>query len=364
MQRILGQTRALEVLRNALQSKRMHHAWLFAGPTGVGKHTTAIELARIVLDPNAQPNLAGEIEADPDSPTSREIDAGTHPDLHLIHKELALESDNAALRNRKQMNIPIDLLRERMLGGLSGTKHHEAAAYRTAARNHGKVFIIDEAELLDSVTQNALLKTLEEPPAETYIILVTSRLERLLPTIRSRCQLVTFTPLDDDAMQQWIDRASLDVTPAQRRWIVQFADGSPGVAMLAAEYGLYRWHEAMEPLFAELERGRFPVSMGETMASLIDEFAAAWVKNHKNASKDAANKNGTRLMLTLLASYVRQQLATACEHGDNLESWLTYAELLRAAELQAYSNVNLKMLLENLAVQWHATRATSVALAN
>jgi DNA polymerase III subunit delta' len=71
MHRILGQDRALDVLRSALRSQRMHHAWLFSGPAGVGKHTTAIELARILLDPDAQPTLTGEIEASPDSPTSR-----------------------------------------------------------------------------------------------------------------------------------------------------------------------------------------------------------------------------------------------------------------------------------------------------
>ncbi len=361
MQRILGQDRAISVLRSALQSRRMHHAWLFSGPRGVGKHMTAVELARILLDPEAQPNLAGEIEADPNSPTSREIDAGTHPDLHLLHKELALESDNPELRRRKLMNIPLDLLRERMLGGMSGTRHYEAAAYRTAIRNHGKVFIIDEAELLDQYSQNALLKTLEEPPAETYIILITNRLERLLPTIRSRCQLVRFTPLDDVAMAAWMDRAALDMPPKQRTWIQAFAEGSPGIALLAVEYNLYHWHETMQPLFDELNRNRFPVSMGETMAGLIDEFAATWVKRNKNASKDAANKDGARLMLSMLASHARRQLALACERGESVDQWTTLAELLRNAETQLHSNVNLKMLLENLAVQWHTNCETLAA---
>lgn len=360
MHRILGQDRALEVLRSALRSRRIHHAWLFSGPTGVGKHTAAVEFARILLDAEAQPTLTGDIESDPDSSSSREIDAGTHPDLHLIHKELALESDNPLLRKRKLMNIPLDLLRERMLGGYSGDRYHEAAAYRTPVRGHAKVFIIDEAELLDQYSQNALLKTLEEPPPATYIILITSRLERLLPTIRSRCQHVHFTPLDDAAMQTWTQRAELDAPPKERRWIEQFADGSPGVALLAADYGLYQWHEAMQPLFAELDRGRFPASMGETMASLIDAFAVAWVKKHKNASKDAANKHGTRLMLSMLAAHARQRLRESCKSGTCCDEWIELADLLRAAEIQLYTNVNMKMLLENLAVQWHAKRTELV----
>src|SRR5204863_4320065 len=111
----------------------------------------------------------------PNSRVQHLIDARTHPDFHIIHKELAAYSDNRELREKKQINIPIDLLRERLLGGTSGSSHHEAPAYRTAALGHGKVFIIDEAELLDPTAQNAMLKTLEEPPAQTWIFLITSQ---------------------------------------------------------------------------------------------------------------------------------------------------------------------------------------------
>lgn len=353
MQRILGQDHALGVLRRAVRSGRVHHAWLFSGPGGVGKHTAAVAFARVLLDPEARVGADGAIEVDADSAVGREIEAGTHPDLHLIHKEQALLSEDRELRERKQSNIPIALLRERMLGGLVGGKHHEAVAYLTPMRGHAKVFIVDEAELLDQYGQNAMLKTLEEPPAATYFILVTKQIERLLPTIRSRCQHVRFSALDDEAMGRWMEQANLEVPPAQRRWIEEFAEGSPGVALLAAEYGLYGWHEAMQPLYGELERGRFAVSMGETMAALIEEFAVAWVKNHKNASKDAANKDGARLMLAMLGSYARQRLREACERGGNVDRWMVLGDVLRDAERQMYLNVNLKMLLENLAVQWH-----------
>ena len=126
MNRILGQPRAIDVLQASLRSGRIHHAWIFSGPPGVGKFTTAVEFARILLDPDAGPNLGGMIEADPEGRTSRLIDAGTHPDLHVIRKELALYSENAELRRKKLTNIPIDLLRETMLGGKSGEKQLDA----------------------------------------------------------------------------------------------------------------------------------------------------------------------------------------------------------------------------------------------
>ena len=81
---------------------------------------------------------------------------------------------------------------------------HDAPAYRKSVLGNGKVFIIDEAELMDNNGQNSILKTLEEP-LETPIILVTSRPERLLPTVRSRCDHVRFGPLSDEDMRKWLD---------------------------------------------------------------------------------------------------------------------------------------------------------------
>ncbi|UCD75498.1 MAG: AAA family ATPase [Phycisphaerales bacterium] len=353
MQEILGQPQALKSLRAALDSGRVHHAWIFSGPRGVGKFTTALALAKILLDPDAGPNLAGEFESDPDSRTARLIDTGTHPDLHVIHKELALYSDNPQLRTRKLLNIPLDLLRERMLGGKTGDdRQHEATAYRTAALGHGKVFIIDEAELLDQYSQNSLLKTLEEPPAETYIFLITSRPERLFATILSRCQHVRFGPLEEDALHEWFERANLEVGERERAWIEDYCAGSPGLALLAAEYGFHHWWETLEPMLAELECGRFPDAMGETLAKLVDDFAQRWVKNHVNASKDAANKDGLGNLLALLATHARRSLHESCGGNGDADYWLQVIDLIRHAEQQADANVNLKQLLENLAVQW------------
>ena len=198
---IHGHQRPLTTLRSALEGDRMHHAWIFSGPEGVGKCTVAEELARILLDPTLDGSHLGEPEPVLNTEVGILLAAGTHPDLHVIRKEDAAWSDNRQLRERKQLNIPLDLLRERMIGGrTSDGKIKEAPAYRTPSMGNGKVFIIDESELLDRTAQNVLLKTLEEPPAGTYIILVTSKPDQLLPTIRSRCQQLPFGGLGADSM--------------------------------------------------------------------------------------------------------------------------------------------------------------------
>ncbi|MHC4219396.1 MAG: DNA polymerase III subunit, partial [Planctomycetota bacterium] len=249
---ILGQPKALETLTAGLRSGRIHHAWIFSGPKGVGKFTTAMTLARVLLDPKADddPNTA------PDPETVRLIRDGLHPDLHVICKELALYSDDTSLQKRKLMNIPVGVLREHLIGGQVGEKFHEARAYMTPVRGHAKVFIIDEAELIVRVGQNALLKTLEEPPPRTYIFLITSRPQRLFPTIHSRCQHVQFVELDPEAMGVWFKRSGLDLEGPQRRWVEQFAQGSPGLAKLAAGHGFYEWQVTLNPMLKELDQGR------------------------------------------------------------------------------------------------------------
>jgi DNA polymerase-3 subunit delta' len=361
MDRILGQDSATEVLRSALRSGRLHHAWIFSGPRGVGKFTCAIEFARILLDPDAAANLAGEIEADPHGRTSRLIDAGTHPDLHIIRKELALFSENAELRRKKLANIPIDVLREHVIGGKTGDERiHEAPAYRTATLGHGKVFIIDEAELIDATGQNALLKTLEEPPAQTYIILVTARPERLFPTIRSRCQHVRFGSLDKSAMGAWFERSGPKVDADERAWIEQFCQGSPGLARLAADYGFHEWAKTLAPMLRRLDHGEFPATMGQTLAEQVESFASDWVKTHRNASKDAANKDGAGHVLALLAAHARRRLNESCARGEEPQQALAMIDRLREAERQLASNVNLKHVLENLVVQWAQSASETV----
>lgn len=368
---ILGQDRALELLSAAMRSGRFHHGWIFAGPRGVGKFTTAMQAARVLLDPeNDQRSAGGELLsiASPKSRVQDLIDAGRHPDLHIIRKELALFSDDRKLREKKQTNIPIDLLRERVIGGEVGGRYHDAPAYRTAAHGHGKVFIIDEAELLDDVGQNALLKTLEEPPAQTWFFLIASQPDELLPTIRSRCHTVRFSALDSPTMHKWFraQAASDSELGAQHKalspWIEQFADGSPGSALLALQYNFAQWQKTLDPMLAELDRGRFPAAMGETLGAMIEEFSVAWVKAHKNASKDAANKDGARQVLGLLASHARARLGQAVTSGGDHDgsNWGEVIDLVRECERQIESNVNQKLAVENLVVQWAQVNSPAV----
>ncbi|MCA9312073.1 MAG: AAA family ATPase, partial [Phycisphaerales bacterium] len=255
---VIGHERAKTTLRAALQSGRVHHAWIFSGPIGVGKRTMAEAFASMLLDPTTALDLAGEFEPDPDSETQRLLSRRAHPDLHIITKELALYSDERKIRESRQRTIAKDVIDTHLLGpiALASTLHTDSRA--------SKVFIIDEAELLDASKSNArtqasMLKTMEEPPPGSVIILVTSNEERLLTTIRSRCQRVVFGTLDDLQMKAWMKRAGLDLSGTEAQWTLAFAQGSPGRVMQAVETGLYAWARALEPQLQALDAGRFPI---------------------------------------------------------------------------------------------------------
>ncbi|MEL7484826.1 MAG: AAA family ATPase, partial [Planctomycetota bacterium] len=240
---VLGHDRPIHQLTAAIESERLHHAWVFHGPKGVGKLTTALAFAALVLDPTTERDLSGNLAPDPAGRVQSLLQAGTHPDLHVITKELARYSTERSVRESKLTTIPKDVVETHLLRPAALAPQLNSGALAT------KVFIVDEAELLDrsptnAPVQNALLKTLEEPAPGTLIILVTSDEQRLLPTIRSRCQRVRFAPLPGDAMQHWTK--SQDLTPDQADWALRFGQGSPGLVLEAIATGQDRWRARIE----------------------------------------------------------------------------------------------------------------------
>ncbi len=342
---IVGQDRALGVLRAAMTSERVHHAWVFHGPRGVGKFTTAAAFGAMLIDPSLSPDLSGELSPDPDSPVRRLIAQGAHPDFHVVTKELAAFSREADVRARKQTNIPVEVLREFLIEPASRTR---AMAGQSLA---AKVLILEEAHLLAREGQNVLLKTLEEPATGTVIILCTSNEERLLPTVRSRCQRVAFTLLDPRSMDAWLASSGLPFARSGLPpWMEAMAGGSPGAVIEAAEAGLDAWDNKLRPLLDEAASGGPAIALPSQMASLTDAFAKKAVDEADNASKEAANREAVRLMLGYVASWARLKLRAAAGHAE-AERWASAIDAISESESLVASNVRILNVMEFLVAQ-------------
>ena len=337
---VVGQERAIGVLRRAAASGRLHHAWLFHGPEGVGKFTTALAFAGELLTPSGAPGREA----------SRLLASGMHPDLHVVRKELASISRDEGVRSSKQLGIAIEVVREFLIEPASRTR------VASGSSPGSKVFIVDEAHLLGPEAQDALLKTLEEPAPGTVIVLVTHIPERLKATVRSRCQRVAFGTLDEGAMRSWLAGSGLEVPKDVMTWALRFASGSPGALRAAVESGLVAWQAAVGSMLDKATQGRTPVELGGVLAKLVDESAAAAVEHNPRASKEAANRVAARRMFRLLGERCREELAAGAQRGDApaLERAAEALDRVAAAERQVDSNVALALVFDNLAAQWAA----------
>jgi len=190
----IGNRKTIDRLRAKLRVGRFPHALIFSGPQGVGKHTCAHMIAKALNCTKAAPgDFCGACSS------CRKIDAGTHPDVMAI----SVEEDAAQIKIAQVRQI-------------LGMLHLEPLEGRS------KVFIIDPADLLNPEASNALLKGLEEPPENSFFILVTVNVRELLLTVRSRCQSYNFTPLALEEIRRYGVSDEL---------IVRWSQGSIGRAL-------------------------------------------------------------------------------------------------------------------------------------
>lgn len=338
---VYGQSRAVRLLKEAMASGRVHHGWIFHGPVGVGKMTAARAFAAMLLNDGSEPIGAM-------------LSTGTHPDLHVVTKELALVSREDNVRRSKQASIAKAVIEEFLLEPASRSRVVESKSIAH------KVFIVDEAEMLNHISQNMLLKMIEEPPAGTIIILVTSDEHRLLTTIRSRCQRVGFETLRDDAMQMWLAASGIEVESTKRDWLLSMSGGSPGRFAEALTNDLYSWHTALDgPLRALLDgRVNEATALGSTMGKLIEERASEAVKDSPEASKDAANRAWSKRMLVFVADRTRRHLLASArdELGERAERLAGALDWIAAAERQIDGNVSYAASIDNMVSQISAGR--------
>ncbi|MEK6560843.1 MAG: DNA polymerase III subunit delta' [Nitrospirota bacterium] len=196
---IKGQDRAINILKRAISNDHVSHSYLFYGPDGVGKKGVAISFAMALNCVEYNDDACGLCTP------CRKIVAGIHPDVTILHEESG--------------EIKIGAIRD----VINGMVYKPLEARK-------RVIIVNEAERFNLSSSNAFLKTLEEPPAETVIILISSSPDMLLQTILSRCQKVAFNQVSPQIITDILIE-KLGLEQGQAEFVSYMADGSPGKAI-------------------------------------------------------------------------------------------------------------------------------------
>jgi DNA polymerase-3 subunit delta' len=348
---VIAQERALGALRAALRRGALHHAYLFGGPAGTGKARAARLLAQAANCEGPAAPRAEEGSSVAPEPGYREepcgacvpcrkIAADNHPDVLWLAQERVMAKagrwEPKAGRSPSK-DIVVDQIRDLV--------DHRLAMKRFEGRR--RFAIVDPADAMNPQAQNALLKTLEEPPDGTTLVLVAGSPDALLPTIRSRCLRVSFQPIPDALVVSELEAAGR--SPAEARLAAALAGGSLGRAMALDPAELDALHEAV--------RGA---------AALDPDDALGWLAFARERGGDRAQAAD---LCELLAVWLRDVLAAQAGGGSpalldlapetgRIAAALTPAEVVRRREEVAWTVLALKqnaspvLALERLVIRW------------
>ncbi len=257
--RLIGQDAAERNFLAAHASGRLHHAWLLTGPRGVGKATLAWRIARFLLaEPPADDGLFGapeppvSLDIAPDHPVARRLLALSEPRLKLIRR--AWDEKKDVLKTV----ITVEEARELK------------TFFQLSATDGGRrVVILDAADEMNSQAANAVLKILEEPPADATILIVAHQPSRLLPTIRSRCRELRLAPLGPADMAEALAQAGADTDNPAR--LAELAAGSVGEAIRLANLEGLDLYAALTALFRPRLDRPSAIKLSEGLAGRANE---------------------------------------------------------------------------------------------
>ncbi len=312
---IIGHTNIKRYFQQAITSGKVSHSYIFEGIEGVGKKMTARAVAKMLLC-QGEEKPCGECKA------CILVDASTHPDISFIEKDTRVTKTDTI---RDELVTKMDI------------KPYQGPY---------KIMIITEADTITPQGQNAMLKTIEEPPSYGIVILITNNVDKLLPTIQSRCIHLKFNPLNQTEIKAYLDKQP--ISEEQKHIFAQFCEGSIGLAnqLIHDEDFLNYRSESIE----RLQR--------------IEEANLMQLYTHVKELVDQKEKLGQILQLWLL--WYRDLALIKAGEKERLyykdyestlldtSSKLTYnmickqTDLIKNAKLQIEQNINPTLAVENL----------------
>jgi DNA polymerase-3 subunit delta' len=286
---VKSQNHIIEAFQRSLELGRLGQSFIFSGPDGVGRFKMAGELAKLLLCESPAGN--GTADSCGVCASCRLFDFGTHPDFRHIFKELNKFSQNAELRKKSPSEFPIDVVREFFIDVIAGKPQ---IAKRT-------VYVLSEAEKLNASAQNAILKTLEEPPSHCVIILLCTKTERLLDTILSRCQVYRFGPVETDFIVSKL--AGVGIGANEAKFWAKLTNGSLGESQLLSTLSC-NCYSFKKQLVADLTELALPdcIDMAEKLLAKAAEIAEAIGEAGAEAGKSDLKRRAQKLVLMMVMS--------------------------------------------------------------
>ena len=315
---ILGHQHQTETLRLALAKGRLHHAYLFAGPEGVGKRTLALALAKAIHCAERVDDFCGQCA------NCARIEDGNHPDVRTIEplagkKEISIQQIREI---EKQLNFR----------SFSGRK---------------KIAVLDPATLMNLSAQNALLKTLEEPPQDSLLVLVATNTGGLLPTLRSRCLRLSFGSLQCAQLANYlVSKKGLKREEAD--FLAAMVMGSLGTVLKIDGEEMQEkrrvWIESLSSLKAGDYRAVTVTAEGLTKdrdeSLKFLEWAGIW---YRDLMVHAVTRGSSELVNRDVLAWMEHESA-----DDRLEHSLSLIAQTIEAAAGIQRNLNRRMVLENL----------------
>ena len=320
-QDIKGHETQRKVLQSALAAQRLHHAYLFTGPEGIGKRMVAMVLTAAIHCQQSDRDACGVCD------NCLRLADSNHPDVRVV----------APLAGKKEITIQQvrDMEKELAFRSFTGKR---------------KIAIDDPATSLNLASQNALLKTLEEPPQDSLLILIAPNVGGLLPTIRSRCLKLAFGPLPRAAVAEHLMAAEgLDAAAAQQN--AAMAMGSIGAALALGQDDMTDRRRTWRGVLGALEHGDFygAHSAAEVLASNREEalsflqWAQSW---YRDLVLYHAQQSDVEVVNLDMGAELKRQSATG-----RVTLWLDAFSNAATASARIQRNLNRRMVLEQFLYQ-------------
>ena len=301
---IYGQDLAIEILKSAIIKDHISPAYLFSGPEGVGRKKTAKIFIHSILDKDI-----GKEQ------TKRRIESNNHPDLLWIEPTYILQGKSISQERARLDNISMKSPPQIRLNQI---KEIIEFLGKKPLESERSIVIIEDIERMNESASNALLKTLEEPNSGLFI-LITQRPEKLLSTIRSRCQIIPFTRLNDTQVNNIIQKLKVskevdDIPYEKIKELITFSDGSPGRYLKNLEYWLGISGELRQKLEIKSSNQIEVLKLAKEITDELNIEQQLWFINFQQNRIWEKEKNSTMVhrleeLRKQLLTYVQPRLA-------------------------------------------------------